>query len=194
MTEEVKVIRVYESFVLGKCRCSCNIDIKLRNVSGYLSKTSKGHGVKNKAHNWMPKGKDHYKYREKVIDNDGYILIKVKNHPFANWNNRVREHRLVYERYYNCILLPYTQIHHIDGNVQNNSIENLQPTYNGIHRQKYHLLDRIGWTCAICQTMKCRKWRYIDFIHEIIRICANCHRNVYYNSSHRKELYYKTGY
>ena len=34
-------------------------------------------------------------------------------------------HRRIYEEYHQCSLLPYVEIHHIDGNHKNNSIENL---------------------------------------------------------------------
>jgi hypothetical protein len=36
-------------------------------------------------------------------------------------------HRKIYEDYYQICLLPYIEIHHIDGNHNNNAIENLQP-------------------------------------------------------------------
>ena len=36
-------------------------------------------------------------------------------------------HRQVYEDYHKCCLMPYVEIHHIDGNHKNNSIENLMP-------------------------------------------------------------------
>jgi len=36
-------------------------------------------------------------------------------------------HRKIYEDYYQICLLPYIEIHHIDGNHENNQIDNLQP-------------------------------------------------------------------
>ena len=36
-------------------------------------------------------------------------------------------HRKIYEEHYKCCLLPFIEIHHIDGNSKNNSIENLMP-------------------------------------------------------------------
>lgn len=36
-------------------------------------------------------------------------------------------HRKIYEAHYHCCLLPFIEIHHIDGNSKNNSIENLMP-------------------------------------------------------------------
>ena len=41
-------------------------------------------------------------------------------------NNMSLNYRKVYERYYNICLLPGIDIHHIDGNHSNNSIDNLQ--------------------------------------------------------------------
>lgn len=46
---------------------------------------------------------------------------------------RVNKHRLVYEIYNKCELLPWVDIHHIDGNKQNNDISNLQPLLHGKH-------------------------------------------------------------
>ena len=36
-------------------------------------------------------------------------------------------HRHIYENYHKCCLMPYIEIHHIDGNHKNNNIENLMP-------------------------------------------------------------------
>jgi hypothetical protein len=36
-------------------------------------------------------------------------------------------HRRIYEEHYRCSLIPYVEIHHIDGNHKNNNIENLLP-------------------------------------------------------------------
>ena len=50
------------------------------------------------------------------------------------------DYRKLFERYHKCCLLPGTDIHHIDGNHKNNSIDNLQAVsllehYN-IHKQQ----------------------------------------------------------
>lgn len=47
-------------------------------------------------------------------------------------------HRLIYEQYYNCCLLPYIEIHHIDGNHSNNNITNLLPV-TAIEHYEIHL-------------------------------------------------------
>ena len=42
-------------------------------------------------------------------------------------------HRKIYEEFHNCCLLPYIEIHHIDGNHQNNNIENLMAVTSQEH-------------------------------------------------------------
>lgn len=87
-------------------------------------------------------------------DKDGYLYEYCPNHPFTNNTKCVYQHRLVYERYYNCILLPSTLIHHIDGNRQNNIIENLQPMYNNQHTKIHFTKDMSDRSCFICKSKK----------------------------------------
>ena len=44
-----------------------------------------------------------------------------------NKRTTTKIYRKIYEDYHKCCLLPYIEIHHIDGNHKNNSIENLMP-------------------------------------------------------------------
>lgn len=141
----------------------------------------------------MPKGKDHYKYKEKIIDKDGYIDIHLPEHPFANAIGCYPEHRDVYERTLNCILLPYTQLHHNDHNKQNNSFENLTPCYNGQHISKYHIKDKSNWYCSLCNKKTYvnkdgkEYWYYIDNK----RLCRKCIRKINYDKDARRKRYLK---
>ena len=83
-----------------------------------------------------------------------YWFIYQPNHPFATKQGYVAEHRLVYEKHFKCILLHYVQIDHIDGNPENNLIENLIPCYNGQHRKKYHKLNLDNRFCLFCKSKK----------------------------------------
>ena len=60
------------------------------------------------------------------IDKQGYVLLRAVDHPHANSNGYVREHRLVMERVLGRRLLPTEVVHHKDGNRQNNAPENLE--------------------------------------------------------------------
>ena len=60
----------------------------------------------------------------RIIDKSGYVLIYAPNNPF-NKSGYVLEHRLVVEQKINRLLTPQETIHHINGNKQDNRIENL---------------------------------------------------------------------
>ena len=61
-----------------------------------------------------------------TIDKDGYRLLFVPNHPFANSSGYVREHRLVMEKVLGRYLTPFEVVHHKDKNKLNNSPDNLE--------------------------------------------------------------------
>jgi hypothetical protein len=60
------------------------------------------------------------------IHDCGYRLIASPNHPNKDKQGYVREHRLVMESILGRFLLPTEDIHHIDGNKQNNTPANLE--------------------------------------------------------------------
>ena len=66
----------------------------------------------------------------RTINNQGYVYIKVKNDACKN-DNYVSEARYVYEKHCGKIPKGYW-IYHLDGNVSNNSIDNLVALERGI--------------------------------------------------------------
>ena len=74
---------------------------------------------------------------------NGYILRKVNNHPKQNKKGYVLEHRLVYERYLGRFLDTKEVVHHINGNREDNRIENLQIAIeNSEHIKEHHKKNR----------------------------------------------------
>lgn len=70
---------------------------------------------------------------------NGYIMRKVNNHPKQNKRGYVAEHRLIYEKYLGRFLDSKEVIHHINGNREDNRLENLQLSIeNSEHIKKYH--------------------------------------------------------
>lgn len=70
---------------------------------------------------------------------NGYIMRRVNNHPNANQRSYVAEHRLVMEQYLGRFLDTKEVIHHLDGNRENNNIENLKlEVENSEHIKKEH--------------------------------------------------------
>ena len=77
-------------------------------------------------------------------------MVYCPEHPFCNHAGRVKEHRLIVEQNYQLFdgryfvvingqhyLPPHISVHHLDGNHNNNTIENLIPCTKSEH-SKYH--------------------------------------------------------
>jgi len=65
---------------------------------------------------------------EKHIQGNGYVYVYAPDHPSVQGKpfKRVAEHRLVMERLLGRALQPGENVHHKDGNRQNNTPENLE--------------------------------------------------------------------
>jgi len=86
-------------------------------------------------------GKNHPNWKGgKRKHTEGYIEIKVKDHPYANSNGYVMEHRYIMEQHIGRYLKREESIHHINGNKTDNRIENLELfSNNSEHTHKYHM-------------------------------------------------------
>ena len=63
-----------------------------------------------------------------------YIVVWVPEHPKSFGRGWYYEHRLVVEKHLNRILQDWETVHHIDGNTENNNINNLFPCTAREHR------------------------------------------------------------
>lgn len=72
------------------------------------------------------------------IDGDGYILIYKSEHPYANKNKYVYQHRLIMEAFLNRYLAKEEVVHHINGIITDNRIENLMLFKNKKEHNDYH--------------------------------------------------------
>ena len=81
------------------------------------SKGKKRPEISGKNSHWWKGGK--------TINTQGYILIKKREHPFADKRGYVLKSRLIMEKHLGRYLKPSEIVHHIDGDKLNNSIENL---------------------------------------------------------------------
>lgn len=69
----------------------------------------------------------------------GYILILLPNHPFANAQGYIREHRVVMEKTIGRFLTPIEVVNHLNGIKNDNRPENLVLcSSNGEHIRKFH--------------------------------------------------------
>lgn len=80
-----------------------------------------------------------WKSREIKIGNEGYVLVKVPEHPksFGGW---YYEHRLIMEKSLDRILEVWETIHHINEDKTDNRLENLflctSQQHSKAHKQK----------------------------------------------------------
>jgi hypothetical protein len=93
-------------------------------------------------------------------DKRGYMTIVSTTHPFRDKRNRIYEHRVILEKYLSekygreTYILPYFDVHHIDGNKKNNDPLNL--TY--LHRREHTTIDNlIDMSNRVCSNCGCKK-------------------------------------
>jgi hypothetical protein len=115
--ESHKVLKVFPSFILGKCRCGCNEDIPIRSTGRTLAKYKFGH-------NFV--GKNNPSFNNGVSNNREYIIVYDPDHVHADSKGFVRRNIKVFTDHHLCCLLPWSRIHHKDGNKKNDDISNLE--------------------------------------------------------------------
>ena len=81
---------------------------------------------------------------------NGYIFVKVYNHPFPNHNmGYAFEHRFVMEKHLGRYLTTKERVHHINGIRDDNRLKNLKLFENESKHQKYHWKNRISYKLAL---------------------------------------------
>lgn len=158
MTEETRILKVFEPFILGNCLCGCNTDIGIRIDNGRLRKYVKGHHLLGKQSNGYKNGRFLSKY--------GYWYIYMPDYLNANVNGYVRENIYNFQEFHKCCMLKWGHVHHMDENRQNNMIWNLQGMTKSKHSRlhciknkvlvgnKYGKRDMVGRKCSFCDSDK----------------------------------------
>jgi hypothetical protein len=92
---------------------------------------------------------------------NGYVIVKAREHPRAS-NGYVYEHVLAAERALGRYLPVRAQVHHVDGNTQNNAPSNLVVCDNQQYHSLLHMRARALRECGDANALKCWVCRKYD--------------------------------
>lgn len=119
---------------------------------------------------------------------NGYLTIYQPDHHFADYVGRIRLHRWVYEHFHKVCLLPWTEIHHINGIKTDNHKVNLMAVSRSEHRRihgignKHRQKNMSGRICLLCKTDKtsmnkkgCLLWHMFNDGF----VCSNCYMRLW---------------
>lgn len=106
-------------------------------------------------HQYGLKGEKNSSFKGDVTMRNGYLFEYCPNHPFCDECGRVRQHRLVAEKYllsdYNSVVIdgvrylnPEFEVHHINFVKHDNNIENLIVLTKSQHITIHNQIDKIG--------------------------------------------------
>ncbi len=77
------------------------------------------------------------------IKSDKYILVYCPGHPYAKYKGHILEHRYVMEKELKRYLEYNEHVHHINGNGQDNRIENLKLMSSSDHARLHYSKDKM---------------------------------------------------
>ena len=148
------------------CECGqCKELVMSPDINGREVRFAVGHNTKGAGNPQYKGGKEKHKQFKYKTKTD-------PSHPNADVRGKIRLHVWVYTTYHKCCMLPWGQVHHIDGDTMNNEISNLRGMMRSSHRREHKTMDMSGMVCKLCGGTK--TWDRHWYRFEDGRMCAPC--------------------
>lgn len=145
------------------CQCGCKTLMTIINKQCRVRRFLNYHQNHGKFHSKWKGGRN--------LVNE-YIRVRALDHIKADCNGYYLEHRVIYEDYYKCCILPWVVIHHINGIKTDNRIENLEPMPRTSHISYHHKKDTSNRICVTChKNYTTQDW----FVNGDGYDCFNCY-------------------
>jgi len=136
-----------------RCRCDCGNGKKVY-TSSLTRGMTKSCGCLDLEKKKQRSGKNHPCWKGgKMLQGDGYVLIKNKDHPRANNSGYVFEHLLVMEQKIGRPVKKTETVHHKNGIKNDNRIENLE-LRTKIHPEGQSVEDMINFCVSYLKEYK----------------------------------------
>lgn len=116
-----------------------------------------------KAFSLKMRGSCHPCWRGGRTKNGGYILVHSPNHPHADRQGYVREHRLIMEEIIGRYLTPQEYVHHINGIKDDNCKENLEL----ISPANHSLYKRMCNSCGLRKELRLLRWQIKELSEQL---------------------------
>ncbi len=113
------------------CECGCGQSVKF-----YRKKPNRF--INGHCH----RGNYHHKWKNGRRITNGYVMIIIRDHPFATCRGYVLEHRLVMEKFLGRYLDPKEVVHHKNSIRHDNRIENLILFSNNSEHLRHELTGK----------------------------------------------------
>lgn len=149
------------------CSCGCEQPApiaKLTNkkrgvVKGEPQKYIQGHSSRNRPY---PRGEKHHSWRGGITRREGYVYVRLPEHPNSAMNGYVPQHILIAEKALGRFLPQNAVVHHINEKKDDNRNNNLVVCQDEAYHQLLHRRMRALRECGNANWLRCRLCHQLD--------------------------------